>query len=587
MTGEVADAARGVTEAVELYRRGRLQEALAVIEAALRVDPAEPGAHFAQGVILESIGHPDRAEAAYRSALEKDASHSGSWINLGRLMDRKGQPTLAAQCYDHALMIDRNHPVALANLGELFHRSNDLATARSLLEAAVAAAPDLPVANFNLGRVGLAEHRLDDARRLFDTARRGAGPAETQYADAFLLSSLCDPAATPAQLCALHEEWGQAYLQRLGTGRTGSRVRDLAIERRLVVGFLSGDFNHHPASRFLEPVFEHLDRDRIEVIAYHTLAEEDDATLRLRRGASRWRSAAGWDTDRLVRQIESDAVDILIDLSGHTRGSRFDVLARKPAPLQGEWLGYLHASGLPTIDFRIADPLMDAGDAPCGAPLLLPDGIWCYAPYPNSPDIRAGDPPLREADGRLVFGSFNNPMKINDLVLACWAKLLAAEPAATLTLAGFNSEEGCNSVASTLSGHGIAPTRLRFLPKMPIASYLEEQGRVDVALDPFPYGGGTTTFDSLWMGTPVVAMAGDRTCGRGSAAILKRLGLDSLVAADTVQYVEIARRVARHPEAVAGDRRSIRARLAESPMMSAPRFCRSLENALRSRWLRQ
>lgn len=576
MSGEAPGRAEApsLADAIARYRAGCVAEALTAIAGVLARTPADAAAHHAHGVILEAAGDPAGAADAYREAIARDPALAAAWINFGRLVDARGDPALAARCYDRALMIDGGNALALANLGELFLRRGDLATARALLEAAHAADPTLPEAAFNLGRVRLAEQRLDEAHTLFATATLRGDPTQTAFADAFLLSALCHPGIDRDRLDALHRDWGDRYAARVGTGACPPCRRAEPADRPLVVGLLSGDFNGHPASRFLEPLFAHHDRTRIELVAYHTLDDEDATTTRLRAAAGRWRSVAGWSTERVVRQIDADRIDVLLDLSGHTRGSRFDVLARRPAPLLGEWLGYLHASGLPGIDFRLADPLME--DGPADGALPLPDGFWCYAPYPEAPPLAAAAP-----DGPRRFGSFNHPMKINDAVLACWSRLLLAVPDATLTLGGFNHAEGRAAVAATLAAGGVDPARLSFLPKLPVADYLRAVDAVDVALDPFPYGGGTTTFDCLWMGTPVVTLAGNRPCGRGAAAILRRLELPGLVAADIDAYVEIAAGLTRP---TGESRTALRERLAASPMSSGPRFCQSFEDALRVRW---
>lgn len=568
--------APSLADAIALYHAQRIAEACAAIAEVLARNPADVASHHAHGVILEAAGDAAAAAEAYRAAIARDPRFAPAWINLGRLADLQGATDDAARCYDRALMIDGSNALALANLGELFDRRGDMATASALLEAAHATDPALPEAAFNLGRVRLAEQHHDEAHRLLAIAAERATPARTAYADAFLLSALCHPDLDRERLQALHRDWGSRFAAHRGAGDLGPpRHRADASGRSLVVGLLSGDFNGHPASRFLEPLFAHHDRTRVELVAYHTLAEEDATTARLRAAAGRWRSIADWPAERIVRQIETDRVDILIDLSGHTRGSRFDVLAHHPAPLQGEWLGYLHASGLPCTDFRLVDPLME-DDEDLAVPLR--DGIWCYAPYADAPPID----PFRTA-GPMRFGSFNNPMKVNDAVLACWARLLRTVPESTLTLGGFKHAEGRASVASLMREHGIAAERLIFLPKLPVEEYLRAVNGVDLALDPFPYGGGTTTFDSLWMGTPVVTLAGDRECGRGTSAILSRLGLAHFVARDLDQYVEIAARnrpAASHLQ----DRLCLREKLAASPLMDGARFARSFEDTLHRTW---
>ncbi len=356
-------------------------------------------------------------------------------------------------------------------------------------------------------------------------------------------------------------------------------------ERRLKIGYVSGDLRLHPVSRFVDPVFTYHDHAHYEIHAFHSHHAHDEVTESLKNRVDAWHPVWTTEDDPMADLIRALGIDILVDLSGHTEHHRLTVFARKPAPVQATWLGYLGTTGLATMDYRICDIYTD----PPGLTerfhteklARLPDSQWCYVPYADLSPV--GELPLLRK-GYLTLGSFNNPSKLNDRVLELWAKVLQAIPQARLRIAAVPPGRAQERVVSILKRSGVAPERIEFAPRLPYRDYLQSITAVDVALDPFPYNGGTTSIDTLIMGVPLVTLAGDRSIARGGVSLLSNLGLTELIAATPQDYVDIIQRLASDPDRLAALRGSLRERVQASPLMDGARFTRNLEVLYRQMW---
>ena len=299
--------------------------------------------------------------------------------------------------------------------------------------------------------------------------------------------------------------------------------------RRLRVGYVSADFRQHPVASFLEPLLTAHDRERVEIFCYAEVRKPDDVTHRFQAMADHWRFTVGMPDEAVAAQVMADGIDILVDLAGHTGGNRLRVFAHRPAPVQVTWLGYPHSTGLTTIDYRIVDAITDpTGDVvrSAGEKLVrLADTFICYSSPANAPSPRS--PPSIES-GIVTFGSFNNPTKYSSATVDAWANLLTRVPAARLLLKGlpFTDATTRSSYLNRFSERGIEPERITLLGRTPERTrHLEHYHQIDIALDPFPYNGTTTTCEALWMGVPVVALRGDRHSGRVGASLLTSVGL--------------------------------------------------------------
>lgn len=361
---------------------------------------------------------------------------------------------------------------------------------------------------------------------------------------------------------------------------------DRSPNRRLRIGYVSPDFCGHPVAQFLLPLLETHDHRQFEVFAYSSVLVPDAVTERCRTAVNVWRAASRLSDEELAAAVRADQIDVLVDLSMHMAGNRMLVFARKPAPVQVTYLAHCGTTGLETIDCRLTDPHLD----PPGAndrfyseeSVRLPETYWCYRPLADSPPVGS----LSDAGtSSVMFGCLNNFCKVSEPTLQAWCRLLCAVPRSRLLL---HARRGTHRdrVVSRLNNQGVRCDRLTFVDFLPTHEYLQLYQQIHVALDPFPYGGGTTTCDALWMGVPVVSLAGQTAVGRSGLSILSNVGLPELVASDADQYVRIAAELAGDRPRLALLRDTLREQIRKSPLMDAPRFTRAVETAYREMWRR-
>jgi predicted O-linked N-acetylglucosamine transferase (SPINDLY family) len=394
-----------------------------------------------------------------------------------------------------------------------------------------------------------------------------------------------DPDCTPEQALAEHRHWAE----RVASPRYPAAPRhanDRDPERRLRIGYVSPDFRRHPVSSIFAPILAAHDPRQTEVTCYYNFAGEDVVTLRLKSLAQHWRPVAAIDDAALCAQIRADRIDILVDLAGHTGGSRLLAFAHKPAPVQVSWLGYFNTTGLATMDYFLSDPW----SSPPGQDRLyverllrLPHTRFCYEPPQYMPEV--GTLPC-DSSGHITFGSLNNLAKLNDQVLALWSQLLLALPHSRLLVqtAALDDAPNCRHFRERWARLGIAPERLQLRGFAPIEQSPAAYAEIDIALDPFPFCGGMTSFEALWMGVPLITLPGATVASRQSASMLANLGLRELIAADAREYVDKARELALDPQRLAALRAGLRARFAASPLMDYRGFARALESAYRRMW---
>lgn len=350
------------------------------------------------------------------------------------------------------------------------------------------------------------------------------------------------------------------------------------------IGYVSGDFRRHSVANFLMPVFVNHDRTAFEIYCFSNNASNDDVTERLTGAVDHWRRISGLDDEAAAKMIEEDKIDILVDLSGHTAHNRLSLFARRPAPTQVTWLGYPGSTGVDAIGFRLVDAITDPpGEAYnyyCEELVRLEKGFLCYAPLDPAPA-----PAVRSAgSGRVRFGSFNNPAKLSPATLDLWGRLLGAVDGSELVLKGrpFADPQVRRMLLKRFQERGIAEDRIALLEHMADPGrHMAAYGEMDIALDPFPYNGTTTTCEALWMGVPVVTLLGNRHSARVGASLLTQVGLEDLIAADVEDYIHIAAGLAADPALRAVLRSTLRERMASSPLCDGPGFTRRLEAVYR------
>ena len=497
---------------------------------------------------LESVAESDfgAARAAFESALSCDDRHLAAMVNLAHVLrEHAGDYSRAAAHYRTALARDPGLADVQVQLGVCLYEMGDAKAALECFKNVLERNPD----------------------------HRDAG----QHA-LFAMNAL--PDVTPVDLFLAHREWARRHadpLVRL------PRKRAQGHDRPLRVAYLSGDFRDHATLAFLEPLLANHSRVKFEVSCYSSSPVRDAATARLQRLAQHWHDVHGVDDASVAQRIYEHGTDVLVDLSGHTRDNRLLVLARKPAAVQLSWLGYLKSTGLAAVDFRISDAAADPvglSDAVHAERVVRLAGLmWAFEPPKDAPDLA-----VRAPDARITFGSFNHPAKINDAVLSVWAQLLLRVSASKLIIAGIAEDCGRERIAASLRKNGVETARLYFSPRLPKQRFLELVSTTDVALDPFPYNGGATTCDCLWMGVPVVTLAGSHGFARSGASLLTGAGLAEWVASSVADYVDIAARMAQDRQELAALRGAMRQRLLASELCDVAAFARRFEDAVIEIW---
>ncbi|MBL0210974.1 MAG: tetratricopeptide repeat protein [Holophagaceae bacterium] len=536
----------------------RQRDALGAQEALRRAAALRPAgaAEFARmleglGDELVGLGRREDAETALKGALVLDPTSKGAHQSLALMRYRQARFTEAKLHYEKALARDATDILTLNNYGNL------------------------------LKAMGLAS---EAAKVLAQAKALHTGQWETHSNYLFALNDLED--WSPDALFEAHKAYGREF--GVETAEARAPITDPVPGRKLRVGLVSGDFHRHSCWYFYECLFEHLDREAFELWVFSTGSEKDLVTEGLKRGAGAWHELGARSLGESEALIRREAVDVLIDLSGHSARNRLPVFVNRPAPVQFTWLGYPNTTGLTCFDGRITDEWADppGSEAHHTEPLVrLPGGFLAYKPLITAPKP-AAPPSVRK--GFTTFGSFNALHKQNGRTLRLWGRVLAAAPEARLLLKAHQlADPGVQALTRKRAAEaGIPPDRLdlRGWDSSP-EFHLERYGDVDIALDPVPYNGTTTTCEAMWMGVPVVTLAGDRHAARVGASLLNQVGLARLIASDEDAYVRIALELAMDATRLADLRASLRARLVESSLCDRKGFARKFEALIRSAWV--
>ena len=567
---------------------GDLPAAVETFHKALALAPDFVAAHSNLGGALNDQGRPDEAFDAYRAALALAPDDAAVHNNLGTTLIYQGKADEAEAAFRQALALAPDFADAHNNLGNALRDKSQWQDAVIAYRAALALAPDFAAAHNNLGGALKDQGRLAEAI----AAYRASIAHKPDFAAAhsnLVFSMNYDAAATQQTIFAESRAWHESHAAALGRRAPGhANARD--PERRLRVGYVSPDFREHSVAYFLEPLIAAHDRAAFEVFCYAQVARPDQRTGRFRGLADTWRSTVGMTDADLATAVREDRIDILVDLAGHTGGNRLLAFDRRPAPVQLSWLGYPNTTGTEAIDARLTDAIADPpgpSDALHSETLVrLPNGFLCYAPTADAPAI--GAPPARST-GHVTFGSFNALAKITPAVVAAWARILLGVPGSRLVIKSGPLADAATRARylEMLAAAGVDAGRVDLRAWIDARSgHLGAYANIDIGLDPFPYNGTTTTCEALWMGVPVVTLAGDRHAGRVGASLLTRIGLAELVADTTDGYVETAVHFAGDLDSLPARRLALRDRMMSSPLCDAAGFARDVEAAYRAMWRR-
>ena len=576
---DFAEAHNDLGNALKDY--GRTAESVVCYERALALRPDLVEAWNNLGNSLGQLGRSPEALNCFRQALRLKPDFADAHLNLGNLFKQRGLADDASFCFQEALRCKPGFPQAHNNLGVVMTERGRHAEAIAELEMALSLKPDFAEAHNNLGNVYKNQGKLVLALAAFGRAVELRPDYSGAHSNQLFTLNFMD-GIEPAEISELHREWGRRHASGL---MTGGHANERAPGRRLKVGYVSPDFRAHACAFFVEPLLRHHDRTAVEVFAYAEVAQPDAVTNRLRGLTDVWRSTVGLTDEQVAALIRADGIDVLVDLAGHTANGRLLALARKPAPVQVEYLGYPATTGIEAMDWRLTDAVAEPvgqSEAHYTERLYrLPHSLWCYQPFEDMDEVSAL-PAL--AQGGVTFGSFNNYAKVGPRVVALWASVLRAVPDSRLVMITVPAGESQESLWDRFESLGVSRTRVVLHDRLDRRTYVSLFSTVDVALDPFPCNGGTTTCDALWMGLPVVALKGGTFLSRASLSVLSACGCEAYAAADEAAYVEICRRLAGDLPGLAATRATLRGQLAASPLLDAPAFARDIEAAYRDMW---
>jgi predicted O-linked N-acetylglucosamine transferase (SPINDLY family) len=580
----LADARENLAHALGVRGRlrlaeKRLEEAVADLSSSLQLNPLVAVNASDLGAILVGLGRHEEAVRCYLRAIELEPNYPLAHTNLGSALFAMGRFADAAAALVKAIELDPTDARPFINLAAVEEKRGNLTRAEAMGRQALLLAPSSPDAHHNLALALMQQGDLAGTLENFRAAL-ARSPERTDCRSSYLFALNNDPATSPEELAAEHRRFDERCRKRAPL-----TARPRLTGRRLRVGYLSPDLRTHSCAYFFEPLLRAHDRAAVEITCYSDSFVADKVTERLRASAEHWRVVAGMPDDKLAEQVRADEIDVLVEMAGHTAGNRMSLLAGRIAPVQLSYLGYPATTGLAAMDVRITDAIAD----PVGlteslhteALARIDGGFLCYTPPAGEQPVAA---PPALSQGAVTFGSFNSLIKVNDAVLDAWATLLHLVPGGRLLLKAraFSEEKVRQRFWSKLERRGIPRERVELLPPIgSIADHLATYGRIDIALDTFPYNGTTTTCEALWMGVPVVTFAGRSHASRVGASLLARVGLDELVAPSVEESLRVASRLAADLDRLAQLRTSMRERMRASPLMDAGRLARQVEAVYR------
>ena len=566
-----------------LIELDRLPQAAECCREAASLAPGDPSLHNNLGVVLNMLGETGAAIASFNRALTLDPNYVEAHSNLGHALAGAGRYDEALAQYREALRMRPGAVSAWFNLAMAVSRLGRQAEAVDAFHAALTANPKSAqlLSSFGgmLGRLGRARDAIDQLALVLEHYPDDEHVLGSML---FMRNYLADD--DPAAMITTAQRYGRIVAARAAAPAPHANSAD--PDRRIKVGLVSGDFRTHSVARFLIDVLPEIDPRQVELFAYSTVPQEDEVTARLMSAVRNWRRVSEASEADLAEAIRRDGIDILVDLSGHTANHRLPVFARKPAPIALTWLGYFSTTGIAEIDYVLGNRwvLPEAEESQwVEKPWRMPETYLCFSRPGLAVPVA---PPPADRNGYVTFGSYNNLNKMSDRTVEVWAGVLRAVPGSRLLLRTNALEDPVTAglVRQRFGALGIAAERLVLEGKLDYEAHLASYGRLDIALDPFPYTGGTTTVEALWMGTPVLTLKGDRFVAHMGESILHNAGLPEWIATDADDYVARAAAFAADLPGLAALRAGLRARIEASPLMDAPRFARHLETAFRKMW---
>jgi predicted O-linked N-acetylglucosamine transferase (SPINDLY family) len=564
--------------------QGKYAQAIAAFSRALELNPDFARAWSNMGNSLKELGRVDESIAAFRKAVELAPNLAITHYNMASALWAKKQYDEVVGAYKRAIELQPDFPDAWYNMGICFYEQGKLDEAAHAYAEAFRLRPTFGLAYLNFGNVRKDQGLLDEALACYDRAIA----LQPERADVHSNRIYVIHFHHAYDKKAIYEEcreWNRRHAEPLRKFiRPHGNSRD--PQRRLRIGYMSPDFTLHPIGRFMMPLLQCHDHSAFEVFCYADVRNPDVLTEMLQKHADVWRNIRGMSDEQAADLVRKDQIDILVDLAMHMTNNRLLVFARKPAPVQVTYLAYCSTTGVEAIDYRFTDPYLDPPGQNeqfyCERTYHLPQTYWCYD---------SGMPMLQvaslaaETNGHVTFGCLNNFCKASPATLATWCRILRQVPGSCFILHASKGSHRKRFI-DLLEQEQIDPVRVSFVSHLPYDTYFRTYDQIDIGLDPFPWPGGTTTCDALWMGVPVVSLAGETAVSRAGLSLLSNIGLPELVAFSQDQYVHLACDLAKDIPRLAALRAALRERMLQSPLMDRQRFARDVEAAYREMWRR-
>jgi predicted O-linked N-acetylglucosamine transferase (SPINDLY family) len=585
----LATAEQTVSLAMDLVRQGRVREGVAQLRRLVQRQPNNWMASAALGQALMQAGELEQALFQFQRCAQAQPANPASHNNLGMILEQMRRGDEALSALREAVRIDPAYATGWLGLSMALLRVRDYAAAEDAARRVVALRPESADAYQNLGLILMDSGRVEAG---IETLRHGLAiaPGNAAMRSTLLIGLNYRSSLSAVQLRAEHEEFGLLHPPIVGSHPART---DPTPDRKLRVGVLSSDFREQSVMYFFEPVLEHRDAAQVEYVLFSTSGTTDATTARLRRQAA-WVNAAMPDDAVIDGLIRAQKIDILLDLGGHSGANRMTVLRNKPAPVIATAIGYPNTTGMPHVDWRIVDSLTDPAGSESHATeklIRLDPCFLCYRPPESAPEVatRATGDGSSAASPPITFGSFNALPKLSPETIQTWAVILARMPRSCLVLkaTALQGTAARDLLLERLADAGISSDRVELLPPTTTtADHLALYSKIDIALDPFPYNGTTTTCEALWMGVPVATLKGDRHASRVGLSLLTAAGLPELIAHTRDDYVALAAALANDRNRLSDYRQQLRPKLAASALCNAPAYARRFESALRSMWRR-
>lgn len=573
-------------QALQLHQAGRNTQAEQLYRQILTANPQHVETLYYLGILYFDAGHLAPAVDCFKQAISANPNFPQAYFCLANAHLKRSDTTAAIEACNNAIALKPSYPEAFGTLADALRKSGDLDGSIPAYQKAIAltTANEIAIARYYCGwSIAMKDKgQIPASLELMEKSLRHNPNSPKDHGN-LLFTSLFDEAFDAKENLRKCRQWNDTFAAPLAS-QIKPHLQTRVPDRRLRIGYVSADFRMHAVGRFLLPLFKHHDRTQYEIFCYSDVIHPDEYTRHMQSCVDVWRHTYTLSDAQLAEGIRNDQIDLLIDLSMHIDGSRLLAFARKPAPIQMTYLAYPGTTGLAAMDYRISDNFID----PPGSDdtvysektLRLPHCYWCYAPLPTTPAVNLL-PAL--SNGFITFGCFNNYCKVSPSALAAWARLLAAVPNSRLVL---GSPEGSHrqQALEIFAVAGVVGERIEFRAKIPLADYFSLYHQVDIGLDPFPYAGGTTTCDALYMGVPVITLAGQTSIARSGVSILSSLHEEGWIGSSVEDYIAIGVRLASDVPALASIRTELRARMRVSPLMDASGFARGIERLYRSAW---